>query len=71
VACLEFIKHPIASSSGGKKKTPHVMLVDGIQFAVSQGFVKENLLVEDPNEWKEWFKPVITNPLLILKITIP
>jgi hypothetical protein len=54
----------------GNGKTPHVMLV-GAQFAVLQGFVKENLLVEDPEEWKEWFKIVITNPLLILKITIP
>jgi N4-(beta-N-acetylglucosaminyl)-L-asparaginase len=41
------------------EKTPHVMLVgDGaLQFALTQGFKKENLLVPDSErEWKEWLK---------------
>lgn len=59
VACLEHIKHPIAVARAVMEKTPHVMLVgDGaLQFALSQGFQKENLLVEaSEKEWKEWFQ---------------
>jgi len=59
VACLEFIKHPISVARAVMEKTPHVMLVgDGaLQFALSQGFVKENLLVPDSEkEWREWLK---------------
>ena len=57
VACLEFIKHPISVARAVMEKTPHVMLVgDGaLQFALSEGFPKENLLVEaSEKEWKEW-----------------
>lgn len=59
VACLEYIKHPISVARAVMEKTPHVMLVgDGaLQFALSQGFKKENLLVEESEkEWKEWLK---------------
>ena len=59
VGCLEYIKHPISVARAVMEKTPHVMLVgDGaLQFALSQGFVKENLLVEESEkEWKEWLK---------------
>ena len=59
VACLEFIKHPISVARAVMEKTPHVMLVgDGaLDFALAQGFKKENLLVEDSEkEWKEWLK---------------
>jgi len=59
VACLEYIKHPISVARAVMEKTPHVMLVgDGaLDFALAQGFKKENLLVEDSvNEWKEWLK---------------
>lgn len=59
VACLEYIKHPISVARAVMEKTPHVMLVgDGaLQFALSQGFPKENLLVEaSEKEWKEWLK---------------
>lgn len=57
VACLEHIKHPISVARAVMEKTPHVMLVgDGaLQFALSQGFPKENLFVEaSEKEWKEW-----------------
>lgn len=59
VACLEHIKHPISVARAVMEKTPHVMLVgDGaLQFALAQGFPKENLLVPDSEkEWKEWLK---------------
>lgn len=59
VAALENIKNPISVARAVMEKTPHVMLVgDGaFQFAVSQGFKKENLLTaESEKEWKEWLK---------------
>lgn len=59
VACLENIKHPISVARAVMEKTPHVMLVgDGaFDFAISQGFPKENLLVkESEEEWKAWLK---------------
>lgn len=66
VACLEYIKHPIAVARAVMEKTPHVMLVgDGaLQFALSQGFKKENLLVEESEkEWKEWLKTSQYKPI--------
>jgi len=66
VGCLEFIKHPISVARAVMEKTPHVMLVgDGaLQFALSQGFVKENLLVEESEkEWKEWLKTSQYKPI--------
>lgn len=67
VACLEFIKNPISVARAVMEKTPHVMLVsDGaLEFALSQGFKKQNLLTpESEKEWKEWlrtseYKPVV------------
>lgn len=59
VACLEHIKHPISVARAVMEKTPHVMLVGqgALDFALSQGFKKENLLVEASEiEWKEWLK---------------
>jgi N4-(beta-N-acetylglucosaminyl)-L-asparaginase len=59
VACLEHIKHPISVARAVMEKTPHVMLVGegALQFALSQGFPKENLLTEESEkEWKEWLK---------------
>jgi len=59
VMCLEHIKHPIAVARLVMEKTPHVVLVgDGaLQFALSQGFTKENLLTPASEKaWKEWLK---------------
>jgi N4-(beta-N-acetylglucosaminyl)-L-asparaginase len=67
VACLEHIKHPISVARAVMEKTPHVMLVgDGaFQFALSQGFKKENLLVaESEREWKEWLKNSNYKPIV-------
>lgn len=59
VACLEHIVHPISVARKVMEKTPHVMLVgDGaLQFALANGFKKENLLTpESEKAWKEWLK---------------
>ena len=59
VAALEHIKHPISVARAVMEKTPHVMLVGegALQFALSEGFQKENLLVEaSEKEWKEGLK---------------
>jgi len=66
VACLEHIKHPISVARMVMEKTPHVMLVGegALQFALSQGFVKENLLLEESEkEWKEWLKTSQYKPI--------
>ena len=66
VACLEHIKHPISVARAVMEKTPHVMLVGkgALQFALSQGYKKENLLVEaSEKEWKEWLKTSQYKPI--------
>lgn len=67
VACLEHIKHPITVARSVMEKTPHVMLVgDGaLQFALANGFSKENLLTkESEDEWKEWLKKSEYKPIV-------
>lgn len=59
VMCLEHIKHPISVARLVMEKTPHVILAgDGaLQFALSQGFQRENLLTpESEKAWREWLK---------------
>ena len=66
VGCLEYIKHPISVARAVMEKSPHVMLVGegALQFALSQGFEKENLLVADSErEWKEWLKTSEYKPI--------
>ena len=66
VGCLENIKHPISVARAVMEKTPHVMLVGegALQFALSQGFIKENLLTEESEkEWKEWLKDSKYKPI--------
>ncbi|WP_313807576.1 N(4)-(beta-N-acetylglucosaminyl)-L-asparaginase [Flavobacterium sp.] len=67
VACLEHIKHPITVARAVMEKTPHVMLVGegALQFALTQGHKKENLLVEaSEKEWKEWLKTSNYKPIV-------
>lgn len=69
VACLTHIKHPISVARRVMEKTPHVMLVGegALQFALSQGFTKENLLTDEARRaWEKWkaskkqeFKPKV------------
>jgi len=66
VACLENIVHPISVARKVMEKTPHVMLVgDGaLQFALANGFKKENLLTpESEKAWKEWLKKAEYKPI--------
>ncbi|MBP6828890.1 MAG: isoaspartyl peptidase/L-asparaginase, partial [Saprospiraceae bacterium] len=48
VSFLQHIMHPISVARQVMEKTPHVMLTGegALQFALSQGFKKENLLTE-------------------------
>jgi N4-(beta-N-acetylglucosaminyl)-L-asparaginase len=67
VASLEHIKNPISVARAVMEKTPHVMLVgDGaLQFAVSEGFEKMNLLTpESEKEWKDWLKTSEYKPVV-------
>ena len=65
VACLEHIENPISVARAVMEKTPHVMLVgDGaLQFALSQGFKKTELLTPASEvEWKNWLKESLYIP---------
>ncbi|HRI59715.1 MAG TPA: N(4)-(beta-N-acetylglucosaminyl)-L-asparaginase [Saprospiraceae bacterium] len=67
VSFLQHIMHPITVARRVMEKTPHVMLAGegALQFALSEGFKKENLLTENARKaWEEWkqkseYKPVI------------
>lgn len=67
VLCVKNIKHVISVARKVMENTPHVMLVgEGAeQFALSQGFQKENLLTEASKKaWEKWrqtakYKPII------------
>jgi N4-(beta-N-acetylglucosaminyl)-L-asparaginase len=70
VASLEHIMHPISVARKVMEKTPHVMLVgDGaLQFALENGFPKENLLTpESEKAWKEWLKTAQYKPIINAK----
>jgi N4-(beta-N-acetylglucosaminyl)-L-asparaginase len=59
VTFLQNIMHPISVARAVMEKTPHVMLSGegALQFALSQGFKKENLLTETAKKaWIEWKK---------------
>ncbi|SOD12938.1 N(4)-(beta-N-acetylglucosaminyl)-L-asparaginase [Pedobacter xixiisoli] len=66
VLALENIKHPISVARLVMEKTPHVMLAgDGaLQFAIEQGFKKENLLTENSKAaWDKWVKTAKYEPV--------
>src|SRR3569833_2886256 len=67
VAAMEHIAHPISVARKVMEKTPHVLLVGegATQFAVEQGFTREELLTPESREaWQKWlqssqgYKPV-------------
>jgi N4-(beta-N-acetylglucosaminyl)-L-asparaginase len=67
VMCLEHIMHPISVARLVMEKTPHVILVGegALQFALANGFKKENLLTPDSEKaWKEWLKKSQYNPIM-------
>lgn len=67
VVYLQHIKHPISVARRVMEKTPHVILAGkgAEQFALSEGFIAENLLTEAAKKaWEEWkitseYKPII------------
>ena len=66
VAGLEHIAHPISVARRVMEKTPHVLLVgDGaLQFAMEQGFPREELLTEESRQaWEAWKKDARYHPL--------
>lgn len=70
VMCLEHIMHPISVARLVMEKTPHVQLVGtgALQFALSQGFKKQNLLTpQSEKAWKEWLKSSKYDPMITLK----
>lgn len=67
VAFLENIVHPISVARLVMEKTPHIMLVGegALQFALANGFQKENLLTpESEKAWKEWLKTSRYEPVI-------
>ena len=71
VMALEEIMHPISVARLVMEKTPHVQLVGegALQFAVSQGFKRENLLTpQSEKAWKEWLKTSKYDPMIIPRL---
>jgi N4-(beta-N-acetylglucosaminyl)-L-asparaginase len=67
VMCLEYIVHPISVARQVMEKTPHVVLAGegALQFALDNGFKKENLLTpESERMWKEWLKTSNYQPVI-------
>jgi L-asparaginase/N4-(beta-N-acetylglucosaminyl)-L-asparaginase len=67
VAFLQHIKHPISVARQVMEKTPHVMLAGegALQFALANGFKKENLLTKEAEKaWKDWLKTARYKPVV-------
>lgn len=67
VTFLQHIMHPVSVARKLMEKTPHVILSgDGaLQFALDQGFTKENLLTEKAKfAWQEWIKRNNYSPVI-------
>jgi N4-(beta-N-acetylglucosaminyl)-L-asparaginase len=59
VMALEHIMHPISVARLVMEKTPHIVLAGegALQFALANGFKKENLLTPESEQiWKNWLK---------------
>ena len=68
VMALEEIMHAISVARLVMEKTPHVQLAGegALQFALSQGFKRENLLTaESEKAWREWLKTSRYDPMII------
>jgi N4-(beta-N-acetylglucosaminyl)-L-asparaginase len=67
VCFLKDIKHPVSVARKVMEETPHVILAGegALQFALSQGFKRENLLTESSKKaWEKWlvekkYQPII------------
>ncbi|MFD1094274.1 isoaspartyl peptidase/L-asparaginase [Salegentibacter chungangensis] len=67
VVYLKNIAHPVSVARKVMEETPHVMLAGegALQFAIQQGFKKQNLLTEESEKaWKEWLKKKEYKPII-------
>jgi N4-(beta-N-acetylglucosaminyl)-L-asparaginase len=67
VLCMQNIMHPIAVAKKVMEDTPHVILagIGAEEFAVSQGFKRENLLTDkSKTAWENWRKTSKYNPII-------
>ncbi|MFC6101717.1 N(4)-(beta-N-acetylglucosaminyl)-L-asparaginase [Olivibacter domesticus] len=67
VLAMEHITHAISVARLVMEKTPHVMLAGegALQFALENGFQKENLLTESAEKaWQEWLKKAEYKPIM-------
>lgn len=67
VVYLQHIEHPVSVARKVMEETPHVMLAGegALQFAIQQGFKKQNLLTpQSEEEWKEWLKDKNYKPII-------
>jgi N4-(beta-N-acetylglucosaminyl)-L-asparaginase len=67
VCGLEHIMHPISVARMVMEKTPHVILIGegALDFALKNGFKKENLLTEkSKKDWQEWLKKAEYKPII-------
>jgi len=67
VLAIEHVTHAISVARLVMEKTPHVMLAGegALQFALENGFQKENLLTPDSEKaWKEWLKEAKYAPVM-------
>ncbi|HRO40914.1 MAG TPA: N(4)-(beta-N-acetylglucosaminyl)-L-asparaginase [Flavobacteriales bacterium] len=74
VAALEQVMHAVSVARAVMEKTPHVMLVgDGaLQFALANGFEKQELLTEQSRmEWEEWLKTAHYAPVRNIENSTP
>ncbi|MGE5108045.1 MAG: N(4)-(beta-N-acetylglucosaminyl)-L-asparaginase [Sphingobacteriales bacterium] len=70
VMAIENIMHPVLVARLIMEKTPHVQLVGegALQFALANGFTKENLLTpESEKAWKEWLKTSKYDPTITVE----
>ena len=68
VVFLEHILHPVSVARAVMEKTPHVMLAGegALQFALSNGFKKQDLLTTETKEaWEKWCKEHQYSPMKI------
>ncbi len=67
VCFLEHIMHPISVARKVMEETPHVMLAGegALQFALAQGFPREDLLTEQARQaWEKWKKTSNYQPVI-------
>jgi N4-(beta-N-acetylglucosaminyl)-L-asparaginase len=67
VTFLQHIMHPISVARKVMEETPHVMISGegALQFALAQGFQKENLLTENAKKaWLDWIEKNRYTPII-------